>query len=179
MGLREQTDIYFGTKVRIERERRGWSQEELAKRLTENGIPVYSSTIAKIESLKKPRAVRLGEAAGIADLFGISLDGLLGRHAGPGSDLWFALRALADSSQRSAIEVMGIATAMRDRLVDLIIYEFDGRDLLTSEGNRAAGALLEATEALMKLAKFQLSPEAEVRMRGDLVASAAEREEQR
>ena len=70
--------------MRAERERRGWSQEELAKRLTDKGVDTYASTVAKIESEKKPRAVRLAEAAAIADLFDVSLDTLLGRQMAPG-----------------------------------------------------------------------------------------------
>jgi transcriptional regulator with XRE-family HTH domain len=79
MGLREQVDSYFGQRVREERDRRGWSQEELAKRMTDRGIPAYASTIAKIESGRKPRPARLGEAIVIADLFEVPVSALLGR----------------------------------------------------------------------------------------------------
>jgi transcriptional regulator with XRE-family HTH domain len=86
------TDVLFGKRVREERDRRDWSQEELAKRLTDKGITVYPSTIAKIESERKPRPARLAEAIGIADLFGMTLDNLLGRP--DDSTLTFALTTL-------------------------------------------------------------------------------------
>ena len=80
MGRRELIDAQFGKRVREERERRRWSQEDLASDRPVKGIPTYPSTIAKIEATRKPRAVRLGEAIGIAaDLFEVALDALLGR----------------------------------------------------------------------------------------------------
>jgi transcriptional regulator with XRE-family HTH domain len=94
MGLREQADFRFGRRVREERERRGWSQDELAKRLADKGIPVYASTIAKIESEKKPRPARLGEAAVIADLFEVPVDVLIDRRD-PQESLTFALVTLS------------------------------------------------------------------------------------
>src|ERR1700757_666309 len=94
MGLREQMDFYFGERVRQGRERLGWSQEELAKRMTDKGIPVYASTIAKIESERKPRPARLGEAIVIADLFEVPLDVLIGRHVPDDTTLTFAMTTL-------------------------------------------------------------------------------------
>lgn len=96
MGFLELTESRFGMRVRDERKRKDWSQEELARRLTDRGIPVYASTIAKIESEKKPRAARLGEAIGIADLFGLSVDALLDRQGPDDSTLTFALNVLGD-----------------------------------------------------------------------------------
>jgi transcriptional regulator with XRE-family HTH domain len=173
MGLREAADHQFGKRVRDERERREWSQEELAKRLTDKGIPVYASTIAKIESEKKPRATRLGEAAGIADLFGVSLDSLLGRHTGLHSDLVFALRGLTDAARQSSAELNVIVVMLRRRLEDLAAFEFDGSDLVAVETVRAIKGLMDAAPALWKLADFELPPGANVRLRGDLVERAA------
>ena len=87
-------DFYFGERVRQGRERLGWSQEELAKRMTDKGIPVYASTIAKIESERKPRPARLGEAIVIADLFEVPLDVLIGRHVPDDTTLTFAMTTL-------------------------------------------------------------------------------------
>jgi transcriptional regulator with XRE-family HTH domain len=173
MGSREAADLYFGTRVRAARERRGWSQEELAKRLTDKGIPVYASTIAKIESEKKPRAARLGEAAGIADLFGVSLDSLLGRHTGLRSDLVFALRGLTDAARQSSAELTVIVSVLRRRLEDLAAFEFDGSDLVLAETIRAVNGLMEAVPALWEIAAFELPSGANVRLRGDLVERAA------
>jgi len=95
MGIRERADFHFGKCVREERDRRGWSQEQLATLLSDKGIPVHASTIAKIESMRKPRPARLGEVIAIADLFEKSVDELLGRKGPDESTLIFALMTLA------------------------------------------------------------------------------------
>jgi transcriptional regulator with XRE-family HTH domain len=150
MGSREATEFHFGTRVRTERERRGWSQQELAKRLTDKGIPLYASTIAKIESEKKPRAVRLGEAAGIADLFEVSLDSLVGRKPSADRDLDYALGALMDAVYTSRTELERSARSLRDRLED-IPAEFAGYETLAGHGREVFVHLNSAREVLGKL----------------------------
>jgi transcriptional regulator with XRE-family HTH domain len=119
MGLRERADSYFGKRVREERSRLGWSQEELAKRLTDNGIPIYNSTVAKIENERKPRAVRLGEAAALADLFGVTLDSMLGRRQGTSEDeLAYNVRVLRDNARQHLADVGGIMSAITDAVAD-------------------------------------------------------------
>lgn len=117
MGVRERTETYFRKRLKVERERRGWSQEELAKRLCNNGIDgVYASTIAKIEVGK--RAVRMDEAAGIADLFGASLDALLGRK-GMEDDASHAMTVLADESLKIAADLADARDRIRLAYEDL------------------------------------------------------------
>ncbi|MGW5338698.1 helix-turn-helix domain-containing protein [Rhodococcus pyridinivorans] len=72
----------FGTRVRIERETRGWSQAELAAKLEGEGLKLHPSAIAKIElrNAEKPRAIRLDEAAALSSLFEVPLDELVGRN---------------------------------------------------------------------------------------------------
>ena len=141
----------FGKRVRAERERRGWSQEKLAKRLTDKGVDTYASTVAKIESEKKPRAVRLAEAAAIADLFDVSLDTLLGRQAMPGDDLAFALRALRDIASSSMWQIGGIRDALVGRLREAMAFDFKGRDLVEAQAERAYNGLTEAQDAVTQL----------------------------
>lgn len=102
-------ETHFRKRLKDERDRRGWSQEELAKRLGERGVAVHASTIAKIET--DARAVRLDEAAAIADLFGLSLDTLLGRKAVE-DDQGHAMNVLAEEAQRLVSDLSQI----RDRL---------------------------------------------------------------
>jgi transcriptional regulator with XRE-family HTH domain len=102
-------ETHFRKRLKDERDRRGWSQEELAKRLGERGVAVHASTIAKIET--NARAVRLDEAAAIADLFGLSLDTLLGRKAVE-DDQDHAINVLAEEAQRLVSDLSQI----RDRL---------------------------------------------------------------
>lgn len=72
MGRREQTANYFGKRVKAERERRGWSQSQMAKLLSDNKIPmIHASTIAKIELGSRPTSI--DEAIGIADQCGSRL----------------------------------------------------------------------------------------------------------
>jgi transcriptional regulator with XRE-family HTH domain len=148
MGLREQAEAHFGMKVRAERDRRGWSQDELAKRLTEKGIPVYASTIAKIESEKKPRAVRLAEASAIADVFEVSLDRLLGRSVGRRQDLAYTLRALLDTAELASSQITATHAALLERAGELGSFAFPGRDSIVDRCEQAADALARASVAL-------------------------------
>jgi transcriptional regulator with XRE-family HTH domain len=92
----------------------------MAKLLSDNGIPMmHPTTIAKIEA--GDRAVRIDEAAGIADLFGVSLDSLLDRRAGLEEDEFtYRLRALRDTAAKHLLEVGVIANAVSERLTDVL-----------------------------------------------------------
>lgn len=120
MGYREIVDSHFGKRVRAERVRRRWSQQELAERLTAKGVPVHPSTIAKIESDgKKQRAPRLGEATALAELFELSVDELLGRSGPDTSTLAYALDVLAQytsEAERHLHELGGTVADIEDQL---------------------------------------------------------------
>src|SRR5258705_8927715 len=92
MGKNERAAAYFRKQVRAERERRGWSQSQVAELLRGKGFRVHTTTIAKIEA--GDRAVPIDEASAIADVFGTSLDRLLGRGVGPEQDLRYTLEAV-------------------------------------------------------------------------------------
>lgn len=64
-------------RMQHEREARGWSPEQLAKRMTEAGCPISTSAIYKIESDTDRRKISLDEATAMAAAFGISLQELL------------------------------------------------------------------------------------------------------
>lgn len=74
----ESNEDSFGRRVRQERNLRGWTQADLAKRLSEEGLKLHPSAIAKIEDRDrgdgKPRSIRLDEAAAIARVFGRLVD---------------------------------------------------------------------------------------------------------
>jgi transcriptional regulator with XRE-family HTH domain len=156
MGRRERAEDHFRKRLKDERVRRKWSQSEVAKLLSGKGIHTYATTIAKIEA--GDRAVRIDEAAGIADLFEVSLDSLLGRRAGLDNDLAYALRALQEIAGKSVWDVNAITNAVRDRLVDVLEFEFQGSDSVAAEGKRALDALGEAMDALYKVAPEALLP---------------------
>lgn len=61
-------DEHFAENVRREREKRGWSQAELARRLREFGLEQFHpTTVSRIENGDRP--VRLSEAAQFANIF--------------------------------------------------------------------------------------------------------------
>jgi transcriptional regulator with XRE-family HTH domain len=77
----------FGAKVRHLRERRGWDQQELARRA---GVPYM--TIWRIEA-DKHRYPRMDIAKKLAQTLGISLDVLCGLYEDEDSEQWTAAMA--------------------------------------------------------------------------------------
>jgi len=143
-------DDYFRKQVRDERKSRGWTQAEMAKMLSEKGLPMHWTTIAKIE--KGPRSVGIDEAAGIADLFGISVDALLGRRVRTRSDRIHALNAVVDTAYRSSTQVHQIRTALADRITDLsALDDLPARDTLVAGCERARALLMSADDELSAL----------------------------
>jgi transcriptional regulator with XRE-family HTH domain len=69
-------DERFAASVKRLREARGWSQGELAKRMTEAGFEgFHQTTISRIE--KNERPVRVGEAHGLARTFGTMVGAMI------------------------------------------------------------------------------------------------------
>jgi transcriptional regulator with XRE-family HTH domain len=56
-------------KVQQLRAERGWSQAELAKRLSEIGFEMHQTTVAKLEAGKRP--LRVAETFALAQVFGL------------------------------------------------------------------------------------------------------------
>jgi transcriptional regulator with XRE-family HTH domain len=77
MPRKTQSTIGFEEKlasvVQSERERRGWSPAELARRLTEAGAPMNQTSIWKIENGEPRRRIMLDEAVAIARVLNLSL----------------------------------------------------------------------------------------------------------
>ncbi len=65
----------FASRVRQVREGRGWSQEELARRLGELGLRLDPTAITRME--RGERSVRVEEAVVLAQALGLPLDELL------------------------------------------------------------------------------------------------------
>jgi transcriptional regulator with XRE-family HTH domain len=153
MESHRRADVLFGKRVREERDRRGWSQEELAKRLTDKGITVYPSTIAKIESERKPRPARLAEAIGVADLFGMTLDNLLGRP--DDSTLTFALATLcsyAGDAQGHIHRALEVSTDIDDQIESVkATFDLPGIEDLRQVAKNLDGALAAAQSTARKL----------------------------
>ena len=110
---------------------------------------MHATTIAKIEA--GSRSVRINEAVGIADLFEVSLDSLLGRKPGTqGSDLTYRLSALTASAHESYLLVTTIMRTVHEPLEELP-DEFEGADNLREMGHNALSRLESARKALAEL----------------------------
>lgn len=153
MGMQKWSDSQFGERVKRARGDRGWSQPEMANRLREAGIePMHTTTLAKIEA--GVRSVRINEAAGIADLLGISLDALLGRAAGPAdNDLQFALRVLRDSARASSEQALDVAHDLDEQVRHITAtFAFDDVDEIKRLAAKAKKRLDSAYDAVEELA---------------------------
>lgn len=154
MGNQKWSDDQFGSRVRRGREDRRWSQAEMAKMLCDNGIePMHATTIAKIEG--GTRSVRINEALGIADLFGVSLDVLMGRNNEPADTdhLAFSLRLLRDTARASSDRSLDEAREIRQHLRDVTYkFEFAGAEELERLAETACRHLDETYDAVEELA---------------------------
>ncbi|OBI42992.1 helix-turn-helix transcriptional regulator [Mycobacterium colombiense] len=148
MARSKWTEDYFRKRIKLERERRRMTQQDLVKALKTKGIELHETTIAKIE--RGDRSVRIDEASAVADVFGISLDALLGRRARPKSDRVHVLTAVADTAIRSTGQILDIADAVRDRIADLSPPDDDlaAREDLIAGCERAYELLVAANDAL-------------------------------
>ncbi|KZS79937.1 hypothetical protein B4U45_18325 [Mycobacterium persicum] len=153
MATSKWTELHFRKRLKLERERRGWTQKQFADALSDKDIHLAWTTIAKIE--KGSRSVRIDEAAAIADLFGISVDSLLGRRARPKSDRVHILTAAGDTAIRSAGQIIDIAEAVRDRVADLSPPDDDlpSRESLIVGFERIYELLVEVNDALTDTAQ--------------------------
>lgn len=151
MGRKKWSDASFGKRVQVERTNRGWSQAEMARMLSDNGVePMHPTTVAKIESGQ--RSVRINEAVGIAELFEASVDSLLGRKPGAQiNELEYSLRLLRDTARQSSQQIFTAMETIREQLDDLP-KEFANADTLQNLGRHVwTKNLYLANEALMLL----------------------------
>lgn len=150
MGRQKWTDERFGKWVRTLRDSRGWSQAEMAKMLSDKGIqPMHPTTVAKIET--GDRSVRINEAVGIADLFEVSLDSLLGRATvTEGGDLAYRLGTLVSSAHESYLMVGPVMRTIQEPL-DELPGEFESTRHLRDLGEDALSHLKAARKLLAEL----------------------------
>lgn len=155
MGRGTKVETRFREAVRRERERQGWSQAYLAAFLQSRGCPhILSTTVAKIEN--GDRAVRIDEAAVMADIFGVSVDSLLGRPIN-GPDLLWAISKLSSNAHKMVGEVAALQHRLRGDELDVRDYADRAGKLpdtvatLTAVGGVRA-ALAAAQKALEQLA---------------------------
>ena len=157
---------HFAEQIRLARERKQWTQRELAERMSsKNGPPVHWTTVAKME--KGERSVRIDEAAVLADLFDTSVDVLLGRKAHRGDETDYLIAAAVDTARRSSMELAAIQTALNDAFAD--IEDVEGLEALHTAAARVEDALRLAGEGLARIAYFRMT--GKVPPTGDLGAA--------
>lgn len=154
MGRNEIEDR-FAKRVRSEREFRGWSQAELASRLSDVlGQQVYPTTVAKIESRsgEKLRSIKLDEAVGLARLFEVSVEDIVGLSDTPPRGRAEIRNLLAATARQSAVSIGDAAIKLQDGIAallprpQLLLENLDGssaeqqREIFLD--SRLAGALL-------------------------------------
>ena len=102
-----------GRELRRLRTERGWTQDEVARRMAAYGYDWHQTLVAKTEAAQRP--LRLNEAADLAALFGASLESLLA--SGPLAEAQAALRAAEMEAERhrAAQDASALHAAARKR----------------------------------------------------------------
>lgn len=79
IGLGMMSEGNLARRISWEMEQRGWSQERVAKEMTNVGYPLHQSSVSKIINPKdgKRRSISVDDAIGFAKIFGVTLDNLL------------------------------------------------------------------------------------------------------
>lgn len=100
-----------GGRVKEMRLARAWTQDDLARRMTDGGFPMHQTTVAKLENGTRPTS--LDEIAAIAGLFDTPVGALFGRS----EDIETTIRLTVLEQQVKAIEVE--QGTLRQRLTEL------------------------------------------------------------
>jgi len=129
----------------------------MAERLRANGLTkMHATTIAKIEAVDADdrtqlRGVKLDEAAAFADVFGVTVDTLMGRRARPKADLMFVLESVLHAAREARWTMTASESTLRERAAELADVLADVADVddagyaeLVEDAERAADALAEA-----------------------------------
>lgn len=146
MGSQGLAGDRFRLRLKAERERRGWSQGELAEKV--GGC--YASTIAKIEA--GHRGARIDEVDALADIFGISVDVMIGR-TGRSADLAWAMSKLTSNAQKFVLEISGLRQRLAGDVEDVVALintrQVADRIRETLDAVETADRLLVATETTL------------------------------
>jgi transcriptional regulator with XRE-family HTH domain len=176
MGSHKWADRHFGQRVKVEREHRRWSQADMAKKLSALGIhPMHPTTIAKIEA--GDRSVRINEAVGIAELFEVSLDSLLGLKWWPQqSDVTYTLRVLRAAAQQVGHQLKAAADTFNDQLdrLDDIPVDIDADDGLRPILGESEAALADMKSLHRLLAEIARRCDQLMEREDETMASEAE-----
>lgn len=71
------SEDHVAQRIAMERDRRGWTNDGLAKRMTDAGCPMVGSAIFKIEKGSPRRRIVVDELVAFAGVFGLKVEELL------------------------------------------------------------------------------------------------------
>lgn len=119
----------LAARVAFERERRGWTYEALAKRMSDAGCAMHATAVFKIEKGDPPRRITVNELVALSEVFGIQVGELLLPPALLGDveladrleDVEVALRAL--NAQVGVIEKLVDRAPQRRAALRLLLKE--------------------------------------------------------
>ncbi len=148
MGRQTPTETRFRERIAVERKRRKLSQSDVAQMLNGRGLPgVYATTVAKIEA--GDRTVRIDEAAAFADIFGLPLDELIGRHLDEQTrTLSYVLQAVTRMMHQAAPAVSALRREFAEISSELGLFDFDDRAELVAAAQECHDALNRAASVI-------------------------------
>lgn len=138
----------LASRIAMEREHRGMSAVDLARRMTERGCPIHASAINKIEQGVPPRRITVDELVALAQVFGLELEELLlPAHAARDHELEVAYREVAGAAQEALVLAHVIERMVR-RLGELTPVGDAPSAALVSARTDFEGSLKRLTEAV-------------------------------
>jgi len=124
----------FGSKTREMRQARNWSQEDLASRLSEVGVEMHQTTVAKLERGARP--LRVSEAVAIATAMG---EPVLSVFYGPGPEQEpMSIKMLRESLERTEEAIAFAKETLASHYESLTFYETER--LMTARAIQQAAA---------------------------------------
>jgi transcriptional regulator with XRE-family HTH domain len=108
---RPDPEVQAGRALRRLRTARGWSQEEVARRMKAYGYDFHQTMIAKIEAAQRP--IRVRELADFAALYGVEVHELIYPPAGSLEEAGKEIAALRERLQEATGRSEAAADAVR------------------------------------------------------------------
>jgi transcriptional regulator with XRE-family HTH domain len=149
---RPDPEVQAGRALRRLRAARGWSQEEVARRMKAYGYDLHQTMIAKIEAAQRP--IRVRELADFAALYGVEVHELIYPPAGSLEEADKEIAALRARLQEATKRSEAAALAVRNAEAALAATQQEHR---THSGQAAmlAGRLSYLEAQRDKLAEWE------------------------
>ena len=116
-GGQPDPEVEAGRALRRLRTARGWSQEEVARRMKAYGYDFHQTMIAKIEAAQRP--IRVRELADFAALYGLEVHELIYPPAGSLKEADKEISILRDQLREATERAEAAATAVEKAQADL------------------------------------------------------------